>query len=101
MVVLVNDNGTVQFHTYVPNNDSDADGVPNTRTRSRWIAPPRSTPISDGYPDAWNAGRSQADSTTGLTLDAFPSDSACWSPLMAAAASATTAPPCRATRRTR
>jgi hypothetical protein len=32
----------------------------------------------DGYPDAWNPGRSQSDSTTGLSLDAFPLDSACY-----------------------
>ena len=31
-------------------------------------------------PDAWNPGRSQADSTTGLALDAFPQDAACWLP---------------------
>lgn len=28
----------------------------------------------DGYPDAWNEGKTQQDSTTPLTLDAFPDD---------------------------
>lgn len=32
----------------------------------------------DGYPDEWNHGKSEADSTTGLTLDAFPTDSTQW-----------------------
>ena len=27
MAVMVYNNGTVQFHSYVPNNDSDGDGV--------------------------------------------------------------------------
>ena len=33
---------------------------------------------NDGYPDSWNAGRDEDDSTTGLELDAFPTDAACW-----------------------
>ena len=33
MVVLVINNGTVQFHSYVPNDDSDGDGVRNTDGR--------------------------------------------------------------------
>jgi hypothetical protein len=32
----------------------------------------------DGYPDAWNLGKSGADSTTGLILDQFPSDPNEW-----------------------
>ena len=46
--------------------------------RSRWIVAASVDTDRDGYPDAWNAGMSQSDSTTGLTLDAFPQDSACW-----------------------
>ena len=34
----------------------------------------------DGYPDAWNAGKTQSDSTTGLVLDSYPNDSACYLP---------------------
>ena len=51
MVVLVINNGTVQFHIYVPNDDSDGDGVPNTAgcvpARS---ARPRSIPITTAIP---------------------------------------------------
>jgi len=32
----------------------------------------------DGYPDSWNIGKAQSDSTTGLKLDAFPSDPDEW-----------------------
>jgi hypothetical protein len=32
----------------------------------------------DGYPDAWNTGYSETDSTTGLALDAFPLDATEW-----------------------
>jgi hypothetical protein len=80
MVVLVVNNGTVQFHAYVPNNDSDNDGVLNTADAFPLDRAASVDTDNDGYPDAWNAGRSQADSTTGLTLDAFPADSACWNP---------------------
>ena len=80
MVVLVINDGTVQFHSYVPNDDSDGDGVPNTLDAFP-LDPAASVDTDhDGYPDAWNAGMSQADSTTGLTLDAFPNDSACYLP---------------------
>jgi hypothetical protein len=33
---------------------------------------------NDGYPDQWNVGKTEADSTTGLKLDAFPNDPAKW-----------------------
>jgi hypothetical protein len=78
MVVLVINNDTVEFHNYVPNNDSDADGVTNTADAFPLDRAASVDSDQDGYPDAWNAGRSQADSTTGLTLDAFPADAACW-----------------------
>jgi hypothetical protein len=78
MVVLVINSGTVQFVDYVPNNDSDNDGVPNTADAFPLDRAASVDTDRDGYPDAWNAGRTQADSTTGLTLDAFPNDSACW-----------------------
>ena len=77
MVVLVLNNGTVQFHSYVPNDDSDGDGVANTQDAFPLDLAASVDTDRDGYPDAWNAGRSQADSTTGLTLDSFPQDSAC------------------------
>jgi hypothetical protein len=78
MVVVVLNNGTVQFRAYVPNNDSDADGIANTLDAFPLDVAASVDSDRDGYPDAWNAGRSQADSTTGLVLDAFAQDSACW-----------------------
>jgi hypothetical protein len=78
MVVLVNNNGNVQFHNYIPSDDSDGDGVANTADAFPLDVAASVDTDHDGYPDAWNAGRSQADSTTGLTLDAFPNDAACW-----------------------
>jgi len=35
----------------------------------------------DGWPDAWDEGKTEADSTTGLILDAFPDDPNEWSDL--------------------
>ena len=80
MVVIVNNNGAVQFHSYVPNDDSDNDGVQNTSDAFPLDVAASVDTDRDGYPDAWNAGRSQADSTSvpQLVLDAFPNDSACW-----------------------
>jgi len=78
-VVLIN-NGTVQFQSYVPNDDSDGDGVTNTLDAFPLDAAASVDTDRDGYPDSWNAGKTQADSTTGLTLDAFPTESACWLP---------------------
>ena len=80
MVVLVINNGTVQFYNYVPNDDSDGDGVLNTVDAFPLDRAASVDTDGDGYPNAWNTGRTQADSTTGLTLDAFPNDSACYLP---------------------
>ena len=80
LVVLTNNNGSVQFNNYVPNDDSDGDGVLNTQDAFP-LDPAASVDTDlDGYPDAWNAGKTQADSTTNLVLDSYPQDSACWLP---------------------
>ncbi|MET1254347.1 Ig-like domain-containing protein [Aliikangiella maris] len=34
---------------------------------------------NDGYPDSWNEGHDESTSTTGLILDIFPDDPACYS----------------------
>ncbi len=78
MAVLVANNGAVQFHVYVPSNDSDGDGVSNTSDAFPLDAAASVDTDHDGHPDSWNAGKSQSDSTTGLTLDAYPNDSACY-----------------------
>jgi len=80
MIVVVTDGSAVQFHSYVPNNDSDGDGVDNTLDAFPLDAAASLDTDHDAYPDAWNAGASQADSTTGLTLDAYPADAACYLP---------------------
>jgi len=78
MAVLVVNNGTVQIHTYVPSDDSDGDGVANTQDAFPLDVAASADSDHDGFPDGWNDGRSQADSTSGLSLDAFAQDSACW-----------------------
>ena len=78
MAVLVVNNNTVQIHSYVPNDDSDGDGVLNTADAFPLDRAASADTDRDGFPDAWNTGRTVADSTTGLALDAFPQDSACW-----------------------
>jgi hypothetical protein len=78
MAVLVNNNGTVQFHIYEPSDDSDGDGVTNTQDAFP-LDPAASVDTDrDGYPDSWNAGSGPGDSTTGLSLDAYPQDAACY-----------------------
>ncbi|MBM0105192.1 hypothetical protein JM946_10540 [Steroidobacter sp. S1-65] len=78
MALLVVNNGAVEFHIYVPSDDSDGDGVPNTSDAFPLDRAASVDTDRDGHPDAWNAGRTQSDSTTGLTLDAYPHDAACY-----------------------
>lgn len=63
-----------QFERGVP--DADADGVPDLN--DDFLNDPAASldTDNDGFPDAWNSGKSAAHSTTGLRLDAFPSDPA-------------------------
>ena len=59
MAVLLANNNTVQFRIYVPSNDSDADGVDNAQDAFP-LDPAASVDTDrDGYPDAWNAGRTR------------------------------------------
>jgi len=58
------------------NPDSDGDGIGDiTDAFPNDIAASIDTD-GDGHPNSWNAGKTQADSTTGLTLDAIPNDPA-------------------------
>ena len=57
MVVLVINNGTVQFHNYVPNNDSDARRRDNTQDAFPLDVAASVDTDRDGYPDAWNPGQ--------------------------------------------
>jgi len=77
-VLLSQQAGEFVFNLYVPNDDSDEDGVTNLEDAFPLDAAASVDSDNDGYPDVWNEGFSAADSTTGLSLDAFPQDSACW-----------------------
>lgn len=76
-LIITQNNNTLVFSTYSPTEDGDGDGVPFAE--DAFPLDPAASVDTDGddYPDAWNPGKTQADSTTGLTLDAFPNDSAC------------------------
>ena len=75
-VLTVKDNGLIASD-YIPSNDTDGDTVPNAEDAFPLDIAASLDTDHDGYPDAWNAGYSQADSTTGLSLDAYPQDAAC------------------------
>ncbi|TQV88006.1 hypothetical protein [Aliikangiella coralliicola] len=78
MVLVMIENGTVAIRHYLPNYDTDGDGVLNTE--DDFPDDPAASVDSDhdGYPDEWNAGYDANDSTTGLVLDSYPNDSACY-----------------------
>lgn len=63
------------LNTYV---DSDGDGVSDTLDAFPLDPAASVDTDKDGYPDAWNPGKTEQDSTTGLTLDAFPDDPTEW-----------------------
>ena len=71
------DNG-LTAHLYSPSADSDNDTVTNLGDAFP-IDPAASVDADgDGAPEVWNAGFTAADSTTGLELDYYPSDPACF-----------------------
>lgn len=78
--LVVTDEGRPAFHEYVPSDDTDGDGVLNTVDAFPLDAAASMDSDHDGYPDEWNPGMTQAESTTGLTLDAYPNDAACYLP---------------------
>ena len=77
-IVVSTQDGEFGFSTYVPNDDSDGDGVANIEDAFPLDIAASLDSDNDGYPDAWNSGFGESDSTSGLVLDAFPADSACW-----------------------
>lgn len=78
-LILITQLGDVlRFNTFIPNNDTDNDGVDNLEDAFPNDIAASVDSDADGYPDSWNNGYSDEDSTTGLSLDTFPEDSACW-----------------------
>ena len=56
--------------------DTDSDGIPDSTDAFPTDPAASIDSDGDGYPDSWNDGYTQSDSTTGLTLDAYPNDEA-------------------------
>ncbi|XXY46550.1 hypothetical protein WME91_41775 [Sorangium sp. So ce269] len=79
-IVITDPGSQPVFAEYVPTDDGDGDGVPFDDDAFPTDPAASADTDNDGYADAWNAGQTQADSTTGLVLDAFPLDSACQLP---------------------
>ncbi len=69
--------GRPVLDSYTPTDDADGDGVQNSVDVFPLDAAASADTDGDGWPDAWNPGYGQADSSSGLHLDAFPEDSAC------------------------
>jgi hypothetical protein len=79
-LIVVKHPSHVEIRSYVASNDSDGDGVDNLSDRFPLDKAAAADSDGDGHPDAWLPGRSSADSSTGLTLDAYPQDASCHAP---------------------
>ncbi|MBM7071873.1 hypothetical protein JQC92_07435 [Shewanella sp. 202IG2-18] len=77
-VIISQIDDQIVFNKYVVNNDSDGDGVANIEDAFPSDPAASIDSDNDGYPDEWNVGYTAENSTTGLTLDVFVNDSACW-----------------------
>jgi hypothetical protein len=77
--VLTATSSGFKIHAYTPNNDSDGDGIENALDDYPTDPAASLDSDQDGYPDEWNDGNEQTDSTTALNLDYFPDNAACWS----------------------
>lgn len=76
-VIYIQDS-IVVVDEFMANNDFDNDGVSNLEDAFPTDAAASVDTDRDGYPDAWHEGYTAELSTTGLTLDAFAQDSACF-----------------------
>ena len=77
ILALYKTNNQLRLHLYRPSDDTDADGIPNLQDDFPQDPAAALDSDGDGAPDAWLAGKSAADSNSGLVLDAFVTDSAC------------------------
>jgi len=59
--------------------DDDNDGVPDGSDEFPTDPAASQDSDDDGHPDQWNDGKTESDSTTGLTLDEFPTNMNEWS----------------------
>lgn len=76
-LVLYQTDGQLQPKYYRASDDTDRDGVPNALDAFPNDAAASKDTDFDGAPDGWNPGMTQAQSTTGLIQDAFPTQAAC------------------------
>lgn len=77
-VLVVEMNNTISYIDYIADDDIDDDGVDNLEDAFPEDAAASVDTDNDGAPDSWNDGYSEAESTTGLQLDVFPTESSCW-----------------------
>ena len=77
LVVTQDSTQKLYFYHYQASDDSDNDGVLNSVDDFPTNPAASLDADHDGYPDSWNSGYTQADSS-GLQLDAFPFDNACY-----------------------
>jgi len=75
-LLIIKDNDLLQFIDYIPSDDNDNDGFLNTLDAFPLDNSASLDTDQDGYPDSWNEGFTE--SSTNLTIDEFPLDSACW-----------------------
>jgi hypothetical protein len=64
----------IVLDTTVPPLDTDSDGAFDEQDAFPQDPAASIDSDSDGYPDSWNQGKTQGQSTTGLTLDEYPQD---------------------------
>ena len=67
----------LDIRSYEPSDDSDGDGVSNLLDKFPLDKTAAVDSDNDGHPDAFLKSYTAADSPTGLTLDAYPSDASC------------------------
>ena len=79
-IVVATQGDMVAFFVYEPNYDIDGDAVEDKLDAFPLDVTASVDSDYDGYPDDWNKGYGQADSTTGLILDSYPNDAACYLP---------------------